>query len=65
LPIGYLRQAGLGYPRSFGRKELLQKLKKLVSKLEKHLDIDTAVDQMGVQFMHDALPPVYSGGGLY
>lgn len=60
LPINYLKQAGLAYKTCPERKGLIQNLKKLITKLVNYVDIDQAVDDMGTQFMHDALPPVLS-----
>uniref|UniRef100_A0A0K8SCD5 Bifunctional lysine-specific demethylase and histidyl-hydroxylase n=1 Tax=Lygus hesperus TaxID=30085 RepID=A0A0K8SCD5_LYGHE len=59
LPIGYLRQAGVFTKHvPTERKALIHTAKQLVAKLVNYIDIDSAVDELGVQFMHDALPPV-------
>ncbi|KAL1138398.1 hypothetical protein AAG570_008462 [Ranatra chinensis] len=60
LPIGYLQNAGFAHSKAFLRKELIQGLRTFVSKLEQYIDVDSAVDQMGIQFMHDSLPPVFT-----
>lgn len=69
LPIGYLQSLGLGVNPSTNikaRRDFIKKAKVLVAKLADHLDdIDTGVDQMGIQFMHDALPPVLTPGMLF
>lgn len=65
LPLGYLRQAGLGRPglkATPHRKDMKKTLKDLVGRLVKFVDLDVAVDEMGKQMMHDALPPVLSQG---
>uniref|UniRef100_A0A1B6DAA9 Bifunctional lysine-specific demethylase and histidyl-hydroxylase n=1 Tax=Clastoptera arizonana TaxID=38151 RepID=A0A1B6DAA9_9HEMI len=62
LPLGYLNSFGYGINPSSKpvlRKEMIEKAKRMVSSLASYLDdLDAAVDQMGVQFIHDALPPV-------
>ncbi|KAF6205255.1 hypothetical protein GE061_019423 [Apolygus lucorum] len=59
LPIGYLRHAGVFTKHvPSERKALIHNAKQLVAKLVNYMDIDSAVDELGVQFMHDALPPV-------
>lgn len=63
LPVGYLRQAGVFTKHApSDKKALVQNVKHLLSKLVNYVDVDSAVDEMGVQFMHDALPPVLTPG---
>lgn len=64
LPRGYLDHAGLARAneQTQQRKQLISKTKKLVEKLVSYLDVDSAVDKMGIQFMHDALPPILNPG---
>lgn len=74
LPYGYLHCTGLAsYRRQQQRKHFLSKAKALVEKLVQYIDLDSAADKMGAQFIHDALPPVLTpdetncsvyGGGL-
>lgn len=42
------------------RTEIKNKIKSLLEKLQKHLTIDSAVDEVNKNFQHDALPPVLS-----
>ncbi|BES93526.1 Ribosomal oxygenase 1 [Nesidiocoris tenuis] len=59
LPIGYLGQAGkFTKGDSASKKKLQETVAELTSKLVKHIDIDSAIDELGIRFMHDALPPV-------
>lgn len=59
LPHGYLHCAGLGRNKhTLLRKRFMSQAKALVEKLVNYVDMDAAVDKMGTQFMHDALPPV-------
>ncbi|XP_014289629.1 ribosomal oxygenase 1 [Halyomorpha halys] len=60
LPLGYLKSAGLVHKNSSSRKEVVKVLKKLVSRLGDFLETDAAIDQMGLSFIHDALPPVFT-----
>lgn len=64
LPHGYLNYAGLARANEQGqqRKQFISKAKELVEKLVSYLDVDSAVDKMGIQFMHDALPPILNPG---
>ena len=63
LPYGYLHCTGLAsYRRQQQRKHFLSKAKALVEKLVQYIDLDSAADKMGAQFMHDALPPVLTPG---
>lgn len=60
LPLGYLKSAGLVHKNSSSRKEVVKVLKKLVNKLSDFIETDAAIDQMGLSFIHDSLPPVFS-----
>ncbi|CAH1402056.1 unnamed protein product [Nezara viridula] len=60
LPLGYLKSAGLVHKNSSSRKEIVKVLKKLVNKLNDFLETDAAIDQMGLSFIHDSLPPVFT-----
>lgn len=64
LPLGYLKHAGLSKQeaRSEQRKLMKKTLKSLVTKLVDVVDLDVGVDEMGLQLMHDALPPVLNKG---
>ncbi|XP_043188225.1 ribosomal oxygenase 1-like isoform X1 [Amphibalanus amphitrite] len=62
LPVGFLGHAGIVNDESSStqRKELLDTARRLVTRLADFLPVDAAVDQMGKQFMRDALPPCLS-----
>ncbi|KAF0311296.1 Ribosomal oxygenase 1 [Amphibalanus amphitrite] len=64
LPVGFLGHAGIVNDESTStqRKELLDTARRLVTRLADFLPVDAAVDQMGKQFMRDALPPCLSKG---
>lgn len=74
LPLGYLESGGLAYKNpNQNRKSMVNNLKELFKRMADHLDVDEAVDQMGLKFMQEALPPVLTsreaacsvfGGGL-
>ncbi|KAK7792710.1 hypothetical protein R5R35_007524 [Gryllus longicercus] len=60
LPLNYLRHAGVSNSEqeTAERQAFFAHLQKLLGRLMVHAPVDAAVDQMGKQFMHDALPPV-------
>ncbi|XP_066249895.1 ribosomal oxygenase 1 [Euwallacea similis] len=62
LPLNYLKHIGLvnKNDKSARRKIILDKIKTLVTSLVDYLDVDTAADNLGRKFMHDAMPPLYS-----
>jgi len=64
LPHGYLNFMGVARngESSTQRTDFIEKVKSLMAKLSDHAPIDAAVDQMGKQFIHDALPPVLTAG---
>jgi lysine-specific demethylase/histidyl-hydroxylase NO66 len=64
LPHGYLNVMGVAHSdkSSSQRTDFIEKVKSLLAKLSDHAPIDAAVDQMGKQFIHDALPPVLTAG---
>lgn len=64
LPHGYLNFMGVARSdeSSTQRTDFIEKVKSLMAKLSDHAPIDAAVDQMGKQFIHDALPPVLTAG---
>jgi lysine-specific demethylase/histidyl-hydroxylase NO66 len=64
LPQNYLNFMGVAHSdeSSPQRTEFIEKIKSLVTKLSDHAPIDAAVDQMGKQFIHDALPPMLTAG---
>jgi lysine-specific demethylase/histidyl-hydroxylase NO66 len=64
LPHGYLNFMGVAHSdeSSTQRTDFIEKVKSLMAKLSDHAPIDAAVDQMGKQFIHDALPPVLTAG---
>lgn len=59
LPLDFHRNLGLLYSdqKSPRRKELLDMIHKMFTKLFKHLPIDDAADQVAKRYQHDALPP--------
>lgn len=64
LPLDYLHAAGITRSRKHKktRTMLEDKLKSLIHKLSDHMQIDSAVDQLGSKFLYDALPPVLTEG---
>jgi hypothetical protein len=64
LPRNYLNFMGVAHSdqSSTQRTDFVEKVKSLMMKLCDHAPIDAAVDQMGKQFIHDALPPVLNAG---
>jgi lysine-specific demethylase/histidyl-hydroxylase NO66 len=64
LPQDYLNFMGVAHSdeSSPQRTEFIEKIKFLMTKLFDHAPIDAAVDQMGKQFIHDALPPMLTAG---
>jgi lysine-specific demethylase/histidyl-hydroxylase NO66 len=66
LPADYLNFMGVAHSHesSSQRTDFIEKIKSLTTKLFDHAPIDAAVDQMGKQFLHDALPPVLTAGGI-
>ncbi|PNF17005.1 Ribosomal oxygenase 1 [Cryptotermes secundus] len=60
LPQDYLNFMGVAHSdkSSTQRTDFIEKIKSLMAKLFDHAPIDAAVDQMGKQFIHDALPPM-------
>ncbi|KAG8233437.1 hypothetical protein J437_LFUL010548 [Ladona fulva] len=64
LPSDYLRYMGVAHSdfESEGRSKFIDKVSSLMKRLFDHAPIDAAVDQMGKQLMHDALPPYISPG---
>jgi lysine-specific demethylase/histidyl-hydroxylase NO66 len=64
LPNDYLNFMGVAHSdeSSPQRTEFVEKIKSLMTKLFDHAPIDAAVDQMGKQFIHAALPPMLTAG---
>jgi lysine-specific demethylase/histidyl-hydroxylase NO66 len=64
LPQGYLNFMGVAHSHESSppRADFIEKIKSLTRKLFDYAPIDAAVDQMGKQFLHDALPPVLTAG---
>jgi lysine-specific demethylase/histidyl-hydroxylase NO66 len=64
LPQDYLNFMGVAHSdeSSSQRTVFIEKIKSLMAKLFDHAPIDAAVDQMGKQFIHDALPPMLTAG---
>ncbi|KAK3092611.1 hypothetical protein FSP39_004927 [Pinctada imbricata] len=62
LPLNYLNYMGIAHADrdSNERSAFIGKLEQLMSRLINHLPVDSAVDQLGKQIMHDSLPPVIS-----
>lgn len=60
LPQDYLNFMGVARSdeSSPRRTDFIEKIKSLTTRLFDHAPIDAAVDQMGKQFIHDALPPM-------
>lgn len=60
LPLHYLDHMGVANSdaNTPQRAEFLYIMQRLVCKLVEYAPVDAAVDQMGKQFMLDALPPV-------
>lgn len=56
----YLKHLGLSNNdnTSNTRNEIQRKVEKLFGKMLKYISVDAAADQMGKQFMWDAMPPV-------
>lgn len=40
------------------------KIKSLIYNLVDYIDVDSTVDQLGVKFLYDALPPILTEGKL-
>jgi lysine-specific demethylase/histidyl-hydroxylase NO66 len=62
LPPDYLGNLGIAHSDqdTKPRREFLTKINSLMGKLVHYASIDGAADQMGKQFMHNALPPYLS-----
>ncbi|XP_018330230.1 ribosomal oxygenase 1 [Agrilus planipennis] len=62
LPINYLKHVGAVNSESVSqiRNSIIQTINHLTEKLVNYIPIDAAADQLGKQFMWDALPPVLS-----
>lgn len=60
LPVGYLSHVGVSHSdsKSEQREQFFSYLEKLMSQVMRNAPVDATADQMGKQFMHDALPPV-------
>ncbi|ENN77813.1 hypothetical protein YQE_05697, partial [Dendroctonus ponderosae] len=63
LPLNYLKHVGVVNQSddSDKRKSIIDKVKSLVGALVDYIDVDSAADNLGRKFMHDAMPPLYSG----
>lgn len=57
LPINYLVNNGVAFDSDELKKDFVNKTANLLSKLIRYAPIDSAVDQMSKQFLHDSLPP--------
>ncbi len=57
LPINYLVNNGVAFDDDKLKKEFVDKTCKLLGKLINYAPIDSAVDQLGKQFLYDSLPP--------
>lgn len=62
LPLHYLRHMGSAHSlvESDVRTNMLHTVEKLMKKLVEYAPVDAACDQMGKEFMIDALPPYLS-----
>lgn len=60
LPINYLVNNGVAFDNEELKKTFVEKTASLMSKLIKYAPIDSAVDQMGKQFLNDSLPPCFT-----
>lgn len=60
LPLQYLQHCGFANDDcdSEMRMTLKKKVKRLLTKMIDHLDIDSAADELGKQFMWDSMPPI-------
>ncbi|KAF2884100.1 hypothetical protein ILUMI_22068 [Ignelater luminosus] len=60
LPLQYLKHIGLSNRNSTSntRNEIQRKIENLFGKMLKYISVDAAADQMGKQFMWDAMPPI-------
>ncbi|KAK5643293.1 hypothetical protein RI129_007138 [Pyrocoelia pectoralis] len=60
LPLQYLQHCGFANDDcdSKMRMTLKKKVKRLLTKMIDHLDIDSAADELGKQFMWDSMPPI-------
>ncbi len=64
LPLDYLNAAGFGSAKNnkVVRAKLQATVKSLIYDMAEHVKLDEAVDQLGVKFLYDALPPVLTEG---
>ncbi|XP_076802755.1 ribosomal oxygenase 1-like isoform X1 [Clavelina lepadiformis] len=62
LPLDYLSSLGVENSDkvSVSRSETLKKVSELFARLAQYADVDGAVDQRGMDFLYDALPPALS-----
>lgn len=62
LPLQYLKHTGFANNsvNSSLRTEIKNKVKNLLTKMIKYIDVDSASDQLGKQFMWDSMPPLPS-----
>jgi len=60
LPINYLINNGVAFDNEENKKDFINKTGNLIKNLIKYAPIDSAVDQMAKQFLHDSLPPCLS-----
>lgn len=60
LPINYLVNNGVAFDNEKNKKDFVCKTSDLISKLINYAPIDSAVDQMAKQFLHESLPPCLS-----
>lgn len=66
LPIGYLDYMGMvgrqgsSLVNAFNRKNFQDTFKGLCNELSKHVDLDEAVDQLGIKFIKDCYRPALS-----
>ncbi|KAF5274276.1 hypothetical protein FQR65_LT04394 [Abscondita terminalis] len=62
LPLQYLKHTGFANSatNSSVRTEIKNKVKNLLTKMIKYIDVDSASDQLGKQFMWDSMPPIPS-----
>merc|ERR1739845_281205 len=65
LPPDYLSNLGIAHSDqdTKPRRDFLTKVSSLMGKLVHYASVDGAVDQMGKQFMHNALPRYLASGG--
>ena len=59
LPLNYLSHLGVAHSDANTpmRRDFMERIRQLMSRLYQYAPIDAAVDQMGKRFVRDQLPP--------